>query len=31
VPQLAAARVFHNFAHVASEDYWSPSDETVGI
>lgn len=31
IPQLAAARVFHNFAHVAAEDYWSPSDETVGI
>jgi hypothetical protein len=31
VPQLAAARVFHNFAHVAAEDYWEPSDESVGI
>lgn len=31
LPQLAAARVFHNFAHVAADDYWTPSDETVGI
>ena len=31
VPQLAAARVFHNFAHVSDESYWEPSDPTVGI
>lgn len=31
VPQLAAARVFHNFAHVQAEDYWDPSDPDVGI
>jgi phage terminase large subunit-like protein len=31
MPQLAAARVFHNFAHVQNEDYWEPSDAEVGI
>jgi hypothetical protein len=31
IPQLAAARVFHNFAHVAEEDYWTPTDDVVGI
>jgi phage terminase large subunit-like protein len=31
VPQLAASRVFHNFAQMATEDYWSPGDETVGL
>lgn len=31
LPQLAASRVFHNFAHVASDDYWSPSDDSVGL
>jgi terminase large subunit-like protein len=31
VPQLAAARVFHNFAHLSADDYWEPTDETVGL
>jgi hypothetical protein len=31
VPQLASSRVFHNFAHVADENYWSPSDPDVGL
>ena len=31
VPQLAAARVFHNFASLSDEDYWTPSDSTVGL
>jgi predicted phage terminase large subunit-like protein len=31
VPQLAAARVFSRFAHVSSEDYWSPVDPDTGF
>lgn len=31
VPQLAASRVFHNFAHVADEPYWTPVDDDLGI
>jgi hypothetical protein len=31
VPQLASSRVFHNFAHVQDEPYWTPSDDDVGI
>jgi hypothetical protein len=31
IPQLAASRVFHNFAHVAEDSYWEPTDDLVGI
>jgi hypothetical protein len=31
VPQLAASRVFHQFAHVTDENYWEPLDEQLGI
>ena len=31
LPQLASSRVFHNFAHVAAEDWWQPTDAEVGL
>ncbi|HEX5074253.1 MAG TPA: terminase family protein [Gemmatimonadaceae bacterium] len=31
IPQLAAGRVFHQFARVADETYWEPSDAGVGL
>jgi len=31
IPQLASSQVFHQFAEVADENYWEPSDPVVGL